>query len=150
MSRASSTRCATESRIDRPDEAEIVIRPAPRDRKSEASGARSRGGAAVSDPGAWRTKDSIQLRSTMKEWIEEDEQGTWSPMLHHYMRHLRRAADDEELLAAMARNESIHVHYYDNLNCHILLEHAVSTLGYSDYLIEHTPNHKDCHFILFN
>lgn len=96
------------------------------------------------------TKDAIQQRSTMKEWMEEDEQGTWAPVLHHYMRHLRRTADDAELQAAMTRNESIHAHYYDNINCHVLLEHAVTTLGYSDYLIEHTPNHKDFHFILFN
>jgi hypothetical protein len=96
------------------------------------------------------TKDSIQPRSTMKEWTEEDEQGIWVPGLHHYMRHLRRAADDEQLLAAMARSESIHVHYYDNINCQVLLDHAVTALGYSDYLIEHTPNHKDFHFIVFN
>lgn len=96
------------------------------------------------------TKDAIQPRSTLAEWLEEDAAGTWAPVLHHYMRHLRRAADDEELVAAMGRNESIHVHYYDNINCQVLLDHAVTALGYSDYLIEHTPNHKDFHFILFN
>ena len=111
----------------------------------------SRGGKVICVvPDLNGTKDSIQPRSTMKEWIEEDEQGIWAPILHHYMRHLRRAADDEELLAAMARNESIHVHYYDNINCQFLLEHAMTELGYSDYLIEHTPNHKDFHFILSN
>lgn len=96
------------------------------------------------------TKDAIQPRSTLAEWLKEDVAGTWGPVLHHYMRHLRRAADDEELVAAMSRNESIHVHYYDNINCQVLLDHAVTVLGYSDYLIEHTPNHKDFHFILFN
>jgi predicted SAM-dependent methyltransferase len=96
------------------------------------------------------TKDAIQPRSTLAEWREEDADGTWTPVLHHYMRHLRRSADDEELVAAMSRNESIHVHYYDNINCQVLLDHAVTELGYSDYLIEHTPNHKDFHFILFN
>lgn len=96
------------------------------------------------------TKDAIQPRSSLAEWLEEDAAGTWAPVLHHYMRHLRRAADDEELVAAMGRNESIHAHYYDNINCQVLLDHAVTALGYSDYLIEHTPNHKDFHFILFN
>ncbi|MBC2651540.1 class I SAM-dependent methyltransferase [Novosphingobium aerophilum] len=96
------------------------------------------------------TKDAIQQRSSLAEWLEEDAACTWAPVLHHYMRHLRRPADDEELIAAMSRNESIHVHYYDNINCQVLLDYAVTALGYSDYLIEHTPNHKDFHFMLFN
>jgi len=96
------------------------------------------------------TKDSIQTRSTLAEWLAEDNNEIWAPVLQHYMRHLHRAADDRKLLAAMARHESIHVHYYDNINCKVLLDHVVTTLGYSDYLIEHTPNHKDFHFILFN
>ena len=96
------------------------------------------------------TKDVIQQRSSLPEWLDEDAAGTWAPTRHHYMRHLCREADDEELVAAMGRGESIHVHYYDNINCQLLLDHAVTALGYSDYLIEHTPNHKDFHFILFN
>jgi SAM-dependent methyltransferase len=96
------------------------------------------------------TRDAVQSRSTMEEWLAEERAGTWGPELSHYMRHLRRDADDPELLAAMARRESIHVHYYDNINAQILLEHAVNFLGFADYLIEHTPNHKDFHFILLN
>ena len=96
------------------------------------------------------TKDAIQQRCTMAEWLAEDESEMWKPSLHHYMRHLRCSADDDELLAAMNRNESIHVHYYDNINCQLILEYAVRELGYSDFLIEHTPNHKDFHFILWN
>jgi predicted SAM-dependent methyltransferase len=96
------------------------------------------------------TKDAIQERSTMAEWLAEDEAELWKPALHHYMRHLRRTADDEQLQAAMNRDESIHVHYYDNINCQLILDHAVQALGYADYMIEHTPNHKDFHFILWN
>jgi hypothetical protein len=59
ISRASSIRCATESWIDREDEAEIDIR-AVRDRKSAAKGASKRGGASSSLPGVPRTKFSIQ------------------------------------------------------------------------------------------
>ena len=95
------------------------------------------------------TKDAIQERSTMAEWLAEDEAELWKPALHHYMRHLRRTADDKKLQAAMNRDESIHVHYYDNINCQLILDHAVQALGYADYMIEHTPNHKDFHFILW-
>jgi hypothetical protein len=63
---------------------------------------------------------------------------------------LRRTADDKKLLALMERMESIHVHYYDNLNCQMLLDFAVRELGYADYIIEHTPNHKDFYFVLVN
>jgi predicted SAM-dependent methyltransferase len=96
------------------------------------------------------TKDAIQQRSTLAEWMDEYAHGTWNPTEAHYVRHLRRPAGEKQTLAAMERNESIHVHYYDNINCQILLEYAVSELGYSDYIIEHTPNHKDFHFMLVN
>lgn len=96
------------------------------------------------------TKDAVQARSTLADWLEEDRDDVWSPLLHHYVRYLRRTPDDEHLIAAIERKESIHVHFYDNINCQVLLEYAVVHLGYSDFLIEHTPNHKDFHFVLFN
>lgn len=96
------------------------------------------------------TKDALQDRSTLQEWREEDEAELWLPVERHYVRHMRRPADDENVREAMKRNESIHVHYYDNINCQQLLDLAVKELGYADYVIEHTPNHKDFHFILRN
>lgn len=96
------------------------------------------------------TKDAVQPRSTMAEWLIEAAGEVWAPTEAHYVRHLHRSAEDPELIAAMARHESIHVHYYDNINCQVLLDYAVHALGFADYLIEHTPNHKDFHFILFN
>lgn len=96
------------------------------------------------------TKDALQVPSTMVEWRAEDEASTWLPEPRHYVRHMRRPVDDEIVRNAIGRNESIHVHYYDNINCQALLELAVDELGYSDYIIDHTPNHKDFYFVLRN
>jgi SAM-dependent methyltransferase len=96
------------------------------------------------------TKDSLQERSSLGEWVDEFEREIWGPTESHYRRHLRRDASDKAVVAAMERRESIHVHYYDNVNCRDLLEFAVRRLNYADYVIKHTPNHKDFHFILQN
>jgi SAM-dependent methyltransferase len=96
------------------------------------------------------TKDAVQERSTLHEWLGEFENALWLPTEHHYVRHLRVPADHRHVRSAMERNESIHVHYYDNINCQTLLQFAVDRLGYAGYVIEHTPNHKDFHFVLTN
>jgi SAM-dependent methyltransferase len=96
------------------------------------------------------TKDSIQQRCTLESLLDEFGRDVWVPDTAHYVRHLRRPAQDRSLVAAMQRMESIHVHYYDNINCQLLLDYAVRELGYADYAIEHTPNHKDFHFVLVN
>ncbi len=59
MSRCSSIRVATESRIERAFDDEICIR-APRERNSAASGASSRGASTMSCPGRCSTKSLIQ------------------------------------------------------------------------------------------
>jgi hypothetical protein len=96
------------------------------------------------------TKDAIQERSTLAEWLEEFATDVWEPTERHYCRHLRSDRDSRIVVAAMERRESIHVHYYDNINARDLLDFAVRELGYADFMIEHTPNHKDFHFILQN
>lgn len=96
------------------------------------------------------TKDAVQERGTLEEWRRELDDEVWLPTERHYVRHMRLPADHEIVREAMNRIELIHVHYYDNINCQILLEYAVNHLGYSEYRIEHTPNHKDFHFILVN
>lgn len=108
------------------------------------------GRIAMVVPDLHGTKDSIQHRCSLESMIDEHQRDIWMPETAHYVRHLRRTADDRRLIAYMERNESIHVHYYDNINCQILLDHACTQLGYSDYVINHTPNHKDFHFVLFN
>jgi len=96
------------------------------------------------------TKDAVQLPSTLAEWLDEHDQMLRDPAASHYARDMHCSTTDIRVAAAMNRHESIHVHYYDNRNCQMLLDYAVSNLGYADYVIEHTPNHKDFHFILFN
>ncbi len=94
------------------------------------------------------TKDSIHDRCSLDSMIDEFQRDIWLPEPEHYSRHLRRSVDDRRLIALMERRESIHVHYYDNINCQQLLDFAVRELGYVDYVINHTPNHKDFHFLL--
>lgn len=96
------------------------------------------------------TKDGVHHRCSLESLVEEFERDIWLPEKAHYMRHLRRAADDKKLIALMERMESIHVHYYDNINCQMMLEYAVRELGFADYVMEHTPNHKDFYFVLVN
>nr|WP_246438777.1 methyltransferase domain-containing protein [Novosphingobium piscinae] len=94
------------------------------------------------------TKDSVHHRCSIESMIDELARDIWLPEAAHYSRHLRRSVDDPRLIALMDRGESIHVHYYDNINCQQLLDFAVRELGYGDYVINHTPNHKDFHFVL--
>lgn len=94
------------------------------------------------------TKDGVHDRCSLDSLIDELRRDIWEPETLHYSRHLRRPADDRHLVAAIARRESVHAHYYDNLNCQLMLDYAVQHLGYADFLIEHTPNHKDFHFVL--
>jgi SAM-dependent methyltransferase len=96
------------------------------------------------------TKDAVQERSTLDEWLQEYEDQLWLPGERHYVRHLRLPSEHRTVRNAIDRNESIHAHYYDNINCETLLRFAVEQLGYADYVIEHTPNHKDFHFVLKN
>ena len=106
------------------------------------------GRIAMVVPDLHGTKDSIHHRSSIESMIDEFRRDIWLPEPAHYARHLRRRVDDPKLIARIERAESIHVHYYDNINCQQLLEHAVRELGYGDYVIQHTPNHKDFHFLL--
>lgn len=96
------------------------------------------------------TKDAVHYPCSIESLLDEFKRGIWLPEEAHYVRHLRRSASDKYLIAAMERMESIHVHYYDNVNCQILLDFAVRELGFADYVIEHTPNHKDFYFVLVN
>ena len=96
------------------------------------------------------THDAVQERSTLSEWLAELDAEVWQPTEHHYSRHLRREPANKHVRTAMEQERSIHAHYYDNINCRDLLEYAVRELGYADFVIEHTPNHKDFHFVLQN
>jgi SAM-dependent methyltransferase len=96
------------------------------------------------------TKDAVHERSTLEEWRQELDQNIWRPTECHYVRHLRFPREHAVIREAVERQQSIHAHYYDNINCQILLDFAVKNLGYANYFIEHTPNHKDFHFVLKN
>ena len=94
------------------------------------------------------THDAVQERSALSEWLAELDANVWRPTQYHYSRHLRREPASKQVRIAMEQERSIHAHYYDNINCRDLLEYAVRQLAFADYLIEHTPNHKDFHFVL--
>jgi predicted SAM-dependent methyltransferase len=106
------------------------------------------GKVAMVVPDLHGTKDSVHHRCSLESMVDEFNRDIWMPEPAHYSRHLRRSLDDRRLIALMERNESIHVHYYDNINCQQVLDYAVQHLGFEDYVIKHTPNHKDFHFLL--
>jgi Methyltransferase domain len=106
------------------------------------------GKVAMVVPDLHGTKDAVHHRCSLDSMIDEWRRDIWLPEPAHYSRHLRRGLDDRRLIALMERGESIHVHYFDNINCQQMLDYAVRELGYVDYVINHTPNHKDFHFLL--
>lgn len=109
------------------------------------------GGKVISIiPDLAATSDAQRQRSTIDEICEEEAADIWLPQAKHYARHFGRPLDDAKVRAAVEAQPSIHAHFYDNINCQMLLDLAVRHLGYDDYVIEHTPNHKDFHFILRN
>jgi SAM-dependent methyltransferase len=95
------------------------------------------------------TKDVFQERTYLDEWLDEAQRAIWRPTERHYLRHLRLKSIDKKATAMIERSESIYVHYYDNINCQILLDYAIRELGYTKYIIEHSPNHKDFYFVLY-
>lgn len=109
---------------------------------------KSGGRIAMVVPDLHGTKDGIHHRCSLESMIDEDRRDIWLPEPAHYARHLRRNLDDRRLIALMERGESIHVHYFDNINCQQLLDFAVRELGFADYVIRHSPNNKDFHFLL--
>lgn len=106
------------------------------------------GKIAMVVPDLHGTKDAVQHRCSLESMVEEYRRDIWLPEPAHYSRHLRRSLDDRRLIALMERGESIHVHYYDNINCQQMLDFAVRNLGYADYVIRHMPHNKDFHFLL--
>lgn len=109
---------------------------------------KSGGKVAMVVPDLHGTKDSVHHRCSIESMVDEFQRDIWAPEPMHFGRHLRRALNDPRLVEFMERGESIHVHYYDNINCQQVLDFAVRELGYVDYIINHTPNHKDFHFLL--
>lgn len=109
---------------------------------------KSGGKVAMVVPDLHGTKDSIHYRSSLESMVDELNRDIWLPDQYHYARHSRCSLGDPRLVSLMERSESIHVHYYDNVNAQQLLDFAVRDIGYDDYVIRHTPNHKDFHFLL--
>ena len=94
------------------------------------------------------TKDAVQSPSTMSEWLDEYADDIWFPTPELYARYMMRDKDDKAVRLAIDQRKSIHVHYYNNINCQLLMDYAVSRLKFSGYCIEYTRNHKDFHFVL--
>jgi SAM-dependent methyltransferase len=94
------------------------------------------------------TKDALHRPSELSEWLEEEAADIWEPTLRHYTRHVTVNMPGHDPAAVMAQRRSIHAHYFTNQSMQVLLSHARDKLGYAWFKIEHTPNHKDFHFML--
>ncbi|MBS8262786.1 methyltransferase domain-containing protein [Roseibium polysiphoniae] len=95
------------------------------------------------------TKDICAMPSTLEELKQEMAGGLWRPTEHHYSRWLKLRGSARSINAVMDNNLSIHVHYYDSVSISMVLETAVSELGYTSYSIVHANNHKDFYFCLW-
>lgn len=97
------------------------------------------------------TKDRAMRPSTLDEIRGEHERGEFDPLLRHYERFLRRitgVADPDRARLMHERGESIHCHYYDRDAIAAVLDEAVARLGYREFQLLFTQNHKDFHFAL--
>lgn len=99
-------------------------------------------------PDLMGTKDALQKPSGVEEWIEEFQQGCWTPTARHHARFYRQPADSETVMKSLRDRFSVHAHFYTNTNCQELLSLACERIGYSTFDMEWTPNSKDFHVIL--
>lgn len=107
--------------------------------------------AVVPDLGS--TNDRLMRPSTLDEILREHAEGVFEPQARHYERYAARGTGGrvpapKRARAMMERAESIHIHFYDREGMTRLLSAAVERLGYVDFRINSTPNHKDFHVVL--
>lgn len=93
-------------------------------------------------------KDTEQRPSTLQEAIEEYEAGIWVPTEAHYRRYLGNTDAAFDPSDWTRQRPYVHVHFYTLRNMSEILDHACAELGYRGFHIQHSPNHKDFHFML--
>lgn len=96
------------------------------------------------------TKDMRGTPSNLTDIEFEAASDMWRPQLSHYTHFgaVRRLSQEyaREMYDA---NSSIHVHFYDLPLISGLLQKCVQEHGFSRYVVRHSANHKDFHFMLW-
>ena len=99
-------------------------------------------------PDAYNCFDLLQPLSKEEQWLEEWAEGAWEYQNRHYQKWCQFtqpwACPDQLRKTGFA----IHVHYYSPRSFGRLLELAVQHLGYRNFHIRSTRNHKDFGFVL--
>ena len=93
-------------------------------------------------------KDLRARPSALSMMIEQKGKGTFELTRDDYEMYRRVHALKTDADTMMAKQQSIHAHYFEENNTREMLEYACDKLGFSSYELRYEPNHKDLHFIL--
>jgi SAM-dependent methyltransferase len=99
-------------------------------------------------PEAHNCFDILQPLSKEDQWLEEWSESIWEYQSRHYQKWCRFTqpwASPEHLKKT---GFAIHAHYYNPTSFGRLMELAVQRLGYKNFHIRSTRNHKDFGFVL--
>jgi len=99
-------------------------------------------------PDATSTKDYLVPPSSLEQILDEFKQGITEPVASHYQRFALSRRNPALAEKYQATKKSIHVHYYTAESFCRLLQYCVKHLGFKDYSIVHSKNHKDFYFVL--
>lgn len=93
-------------------------------------------------------KDGELRPSTLQEVVEEYKADIWAPTEAHYRRYFKNIDATFDPSDWLRERPYVHVHFYTLRNMSELLDHACIELDYRGFHIQHSPNHKDFHFLL--
>ncbi len=85
---------------------------------------------------------------TCQSLLEEYGEGISTPQHRHLEAHDQLRRNDFDVGKLVAKNFSIHLHYYNPGSMKHILGKVVEQFGFSKYDIISADNHKDFHFIL--
>jgi SAM-dependent methyltransferase len=94
------------------------------------------------------TKDRRARPCTYQSLLEEYDEGIWTPQRRHFEAYNQLRSNDLDVDKLMAKNFSIHVHFYNPGSMKHILGKAVEQFGFSKYEIISADNHKDFYFVL--
>lgn len=109
---------------------------------------RSRGVVAAIVPDVAGCKDYVYRPCPFSDLVHELAAGSFVPSLAQYARYAEKRAPGKDPAELLRAGLSIHVHFYSKSNMEEVLRYAVTQMGYSDFRIWYSPNHKDFFFLL--
>lgn len=94
------------------------------------------------------TKDLRARPCTYQSLLEEYDEGIWTPQRRHYEVYNRLRGNAYDVDKLMAKNFSIHAHFFNPDSMKHILEKVVEQFGFSKYEVIYADNHKDFYFVL--